>query len=339
MRASAGNRSVEFRMAVIKFTTQKWSQPCELLLRARLVPGRAGADTQVIAHIPFSQLRQLPGAADLEDAWIRARTGEDGYLAGKDAEAAACDAQSVPVVTATIDPDVIDQMIDLARTAAEASEPASPGAAGAAGTGTAGTGDAATPGTTAAGTADAAVGATAAAGDGTDPASGGSDLAGDAGRDRTRSAALSPQAWRALRYAMARLALDLVSGPSGTAAVLRQGLLGKPWNTPSLPLDTGWSDTIPASIRRAVLLRDRTCAWPRCRRPAAWCDVHHLRHKNDGGETSAGNCALVCQFHHDVCIHRRGWQLILHPDGTTEARSPDGRHILHSHAPPTSRAG
>ena len=44
----------------------------------------------------------------------------------------------------------------------------------------------------------------------------------------------------------------------------------------------------------------------------------------------------MCQFHHDVCIHRRGWQLILHPDGTTEARSPDGRHILRSHAPPDS---
>ncbi len=53
---------------------------CTLLLRARLVPARAGADTQVIAHIPLSQLRQLPGAQDLEDAWLRARFGADGYL-------------------------------------------------------------------------------------------------------------------------------------------------------------------------------------------------------------------------------------------------------------------
>jgi hypothetical protein len=35
---------------------------CELLLRARLVPDRAGADTQVIAHVPLSQLRGLDGA-------------------------------------------------------------------------------------------------------------------------------------------------------------------------------------------------------------------------------------------------------------------------------------
>jgi len=54
-----------------------------------------------------------------------------------------------------------------------------------------------------------------------------------------RSGALSPQAWPALRYAMARLAIDLVSGPAGIAAVLRQGLLDKPYNTPSLPLDIG----------------------------------------------------------------------------------------------------
>jgi hypothetical protein len=256
---------------------------CTLLLRARLVPARAGADTQAVIHIPLSQLRQLPGAAELEDAWIRARLGEDGYLAGPDAETAACDAQTVPVVTGSMDPDVIDKMIGLARTAAEASNPSDTSRTGGA-----------------------------------------------------RSEALSPKAWQALRYAMARLAIDLVSGPAGIAAVLRQGLLDKPYNTPSLPLDIGYSDSIPAHIRRAVLLRDRTCTWPRCGRPAVHCDVHHLRHKQDGGETSVANCALVCQFHHDVCIHRRGWQLILHPDGTTEARSPDGRQVLRSHAPPTA---
>jgi hypothetical protein len=253
---------------------------CTLLLRARLVPDRAGADTQAVIHIPLSQLRQLPGAPELEDAWIRARVGEDGYLSGQDAAVAACDAQVVPVVTGTMDPEVIDKMIALARSAAEA------------------------------------------------------DVPGDA----ARSNSLSPQAWHALRYAIGRLAVDLVSGPAGIAAILRQGLLDKPYNTPSLPLDIGYSDSIPGQIRRAVLLRDRTCAWPRCGRPAVHCDVHHLRHKHDGGETSLENLILLCQYHHDVCVHRRGWQLILHPDGTTEARSPDGRQVLRSHAPPSPRA-
>ena len=244
---------------------------CTLLLRARLVPDRAGADTQAVVHISLSALRQLPGAAELEDAWLRARAGQDGYLSGQDGETAACDAQTVPVVTGTVHPDVIDQMIELARAAAEPDRP---------------------------GTASA------------------------------------PGARQALRHAITRLAVDLVSGPGGLAAILRQGLLTRPWNTPSLPLDIGYSRSIPGHIRRAVQLRDRHCAWPRCDRPAVYCDVHHLRHQADGGETSVSNCALVCQFHHDVCIHRRGWQLILHPDGTTEARSPDGRLVLRSHAPP-----
>jgi len=301
---------------------------CELLLRARLVPDRAGADTQVIAHIPLSQLRQMPGAQDLEDAWIRARLGEDGYLTGKDAETTACDAQTIPVVTGTVDPAVIDQMIALARTAAEAPGPDGPAT-------TVPDGPDSGPAPAASGDTSTAVGMASRPADAMNTAA---DAADRAGRERARSQGLSPEAWRALRYAMARLAVELVSGPAGVAAILRQGLLEKPWNTPSLPLDIGYSDSIPAHIRRAVHLRDRKCAWPRCGRPAVYCDVHHLRHKEDGGETSVENCALVCQFHHDVCIHRRGWQLILHPDGTTEARSPDGKQTLHSHAPPAPRA-
>ena len=41
------------------------AEACHLLLRARLAPDRAGADTQVIVHVPIGQLRQLPGAAGL----------------------------------------------------------------------------------------------------------------------------------------------------------------------------------------------------------------------------------------------------------------------------------
>jgi hypothetical protein len=366
---------------------------CELLLRARLVPDRAGADTTVIAHIPLSQLRQMPGAADLEDAWIRARLGEDGYLTGKDAEAAACDATAVPVVTGTVAPDVIDQMIRLARTGTELDH----GHPGGQHPGTGGPPDhdrhqspgtahppdyghqpldadapggqvlvpdedgptpvrqgslpagaphlahacgrpagPKSPGTARHRPADEARNPAATMGQGT--TGGQNATAGQgatAGRGNPRLGTLSPEAWQVLRYAMARLAVDLVSGPVGVAAVLRRGLLDKPYNTPSLPLDIGDSKSIPPSIRRAVLLRDRACAWPRCGRPAAHSDVHHLRHQRDGGETSVQNCVLLCQFHHDVCVHRRGWQLTLHPDGTTEARSPDGKHILHSHEPPS----
>jgi Domain of unknown function (DUF222) len=313
---------------------------CELLLRARLTPDRAGADTQVIAHIPLSQLRDMPAAGDLEDTWLRARLGEDGYLTGQDAEAAACDAQAVPVVTGHPDMDVIDQIIALARTAAEA-----PGPVGQPGL----TGppdpcrptDPSKPANPAGPTNPAGPAVPAGSSEFPAPA----QPAQPAGPAQAQAARCqqppspSPQARRALRYAIARLAIDFVSGPAAIASVLRQGLLDKPWNTPSQPLDIGWANSIPPAIRRAVTLRDKHCAWPGgCDRPASACDVHHIRHQGDGGETSVTNCALLCQFHHDICIHRWGWHIMHHPDGTWAATSPDGRQTLHSHAPPASRA-
>ena len=261
---------------------QRWHDAlqlgCEMLIRAKLVPGRAGADTHVAVHIPLADLLQMDGGSLIEAAWL---AGGTGYLTGDDARAAACDALVIPVVTGHADMTVIDQMIELTLAAAHG----------------------------------------AAANDSTQP-----------------PRPLPPQAWAALRYAIARLAIGFVSGPDGLAAALRTGLLKAPYNTASLPLDIGFSDSIPAHIRRAVLLRDRHCAWPGCDKPPAHCDVHHLRHKADGGKTSVTECVLLCQFHHDVCVHRWGWRLVLHPDGTTTARGPHGQ-ILHSHSPPTTRAG
>ncbi len=86
---------------------------CELLLRANLVPDRAGADTKVVAHISLRDLRAMDGAPGLEEAWIRAVLGESGYLTGAGAEAAACDAMIVPLVTGTMDATALDHMIDL----------------------------------------------------------------------------------------------------------------------------------------------------------------------------------------------------------------------------------
>src|SRR6202012_4848832 len=91
---------------------------CELLIRAKMVPDRAGADTHVAVHIPLGQLRDMPGAPGLEEAWLRGTAGEPGYLTGKDAEAAACDAGAEPVVTGHADMGVVDKIIALALAAA-----------------------------------------------------------------------------------------------------------------------------------------------------------------------------------------------------------------------------
>ena len=300
---------------------------CELLLRAKLVPDRSGADTKVVASISLRDLRGMPGAAGLEQVWVRALLGEGGYLTGKDAEAAACDAMIVPVVAGSMDPAVLDQMIDLVLNAFGHHRP--PGEP--------------QPGEPRPGpdreahrdqigrlSTDAAAAFAASS-----PTAAAAFADGRPGPEQ-----MPPQAWRALRSALARLAVDLVSGPAGVASILRRGLLEQPWNTPSVPLDIGYHESIPAAIRTAVLWRDKyKCAWPRCGRPAAWCDVHHIKHKKDGGKTSVDSCICLCQFHHDTCIHRWGWRIVLNPDGTVSAYGPDGQ-VQHSHSPPppTTRA-
>ena len=94
-------------------------------------------------------------------------------------------------------------------------------------------------------------------------------------------------AWAAVEQAVIGKAVDLLSGPGGLASFLRRRQLGVRLGGPSLPLDIGYAESIPAGIRNAVLLRDRHCQWAGgCTQPAGACEVHHTTHKADGGKTS-----------------------------------------------------
>ena len=143
-------------------------------------------------------------------------------------------------------------------------------------------------------------------------------------------------AWEALEQAIIGKAVDLLSGPAGLASFpCGSGSSGYSRGGPSLPLDIGYSESVPAGIRNAVILRDRPCQWAgRCDQPAAACEVHHTKHKANGGKTSVKDCVLLCWFHHHVVIHRWGWTLVLNPDGTTTAWNKDRTKVLHSHGPP-----
>jgi hypothetical protein len=142
-----------------------------------------------------------------------------------------------------------------------------------------------------------------------------------------------------LEQAIIGKAVELLSGPGGLASFLRRKQLKAMLGGPSLPLDIGYADTVPAGIRNAVRLRDKHCQWSGgCNQPAAACDVHHTRHKADGGRTSLKDCVLLCPYHHKIMIHRRGWTLVVNPDGTTTAWNKDKTKVLHSHGPP-GRAG
>ena len=148
-------------------------------------------------------------------------------------------------------------------------------------------------------------------------------------------AADTTAAWAALEQAVIGKAVDLVSGPGGLASFLRRRELGVRLGGPSLPLDIGYAETVPAGIRNAVLLRDRHCQWAGgCTQPAGACQVHHTRHKANGGTTSVKDCVLLCPFHHQIVIHRWGWTLVVNPDGTTTAWNKDKTKVLHSHGPP-----
>jgi Domain of unknown function (DUF222)/HNH endonuclease len=81
-------------------------------------------------------------------------------------------------------------------------------------------------------------------------------------------------------------------------------------------LDLGRSTRVVSpALRKAVMLRDEHCWHGKCRVPAKWCDVHHIVHWLDGGETNEDNLILLCRRHHVAC-HEGGWQLTRQPDGT-----------------------
>ena len=146
-------------------------------------------------------------------------------------------------------------------------------------------------------------------------------------------------AWAAIEQQVIGKAVDLLSGPGGLASFLRRRELGVRLGGPSLPLDIGYAETVPAGIRNAVLLRDRHCQWAGgCTQPAGACEVHHTKHKASGGKTSVKDCVLLCPFHHQIVIHRWGWTLVVNPDGTTSAWNKNKTKVLHSHGPP-ARAG
>ncbi len=157
-----------------------------------------------------------------------AQTGSDGaaWLDGKPARALACDASVIPVVTGGIDPGALDDLVALCLTYAGHGPHCA---------------------------------ATSRPGPGPGP--------GPATRPATQPggpAAPGPrpptaQAQEMLRHAIIGKAVDLVSGPGGLASFLRTRLLGARLAGPSLPLDVGHSDQIPAAIRRAVILRDQHC--------------------------------------------------------------------------------
>ncbi|WP_051470676.1 HNH endonuclease signature motif containing protein [Arthrobacter sp. 35/47] len=62
----------------------------------------------------------------------------------------------------------------------------------------------------------------------------------------------------------------------------------------------------PAYLRRALVARDKGCAFPDCTVPATWCEAHHIIPWATGGTTTLSDGVLVCSRHHHV-LHENDW--------------------------------
>ena len=101
---------------------------------------------------------------------------------------------------------------------------------------------------------------------------------------------------------------------------------------------------IPDRIREHVILRDRTCVFPWCTRPARGCDVDHVveydhdaeaEGRHQPGPTSTDNLGALCRFHHRLKT-LTAWSYRMIAPGVFEWTSPHGHRLStrpHRHHP------
>ena len=91
---------------------------------------------------------------------------------------------------------------------------------------------------------------------------------------------------------------------------------------------------VPDRIREQVILRDRTCVFPWCTRPARGCDIDHVDaydHRRRGGRPTTTRSDAERQprravpFHHRLKTHT-AWRYRMIEPGVFEWTSPHGHH-------------
>ena len=87
---------------------------------------------------------------------------------------------------------------------------------------------------------------------------------------------------------------------------------------------------IPDRIREHVELRDHTCVFPWCTRPARRSDIDHVIPHTRGGPTATDNLAALCRRHHRLKTHST-WNYTVIDEGTFLWSSPHGYQYLRDH--------
>ncbi|AJR18857.1 DUF222 domain-containing protein [Pimelobacter simplex] len=109
---------------------------------------------------------------------------------------------------------------------------------------------------------------------------------------------------------------DLASGRHLSAAAVRRlacdaEIIPAVLGSASRVLDLGRSQRlVTPALWQALVLRDRHCSFPGCRRLPLACDAHHVVHWADGGRTSLDNMALLCRHHH-LLTHESPWTVTI----------------------------
>ena len=102
-------------------------------------------------------------------------------------------------------------------------------------------------------------------------------------------------------------------------------------------IDVGRSKrVIQPAQRRALNVRDKTCRWPDCDRPASYTSGHHLVHWVRGGRTDLPNLVLLCHRHHWM-VHEGKWQIVRTEDDKFLAIPPQLDLFTHHARGPGSR--
>jgi hypothetical protein len=75
------------------------------------------------------------------------------------------------------------------------------------------------------------------------------------------------------------------------------------------PLRLGTTRRLFTSKQRdALAARDGGCRYPRCERPASWCEAHHRIPWKEGGPTDTRDGVLLCRHHH-MLVHDNHWRI------------------------------